>query len=64
MSEGVGLTQRIARLDWRAVLMILIAVLGIGVLAALITNQRAADAERDAALAIVPERLWARIITS
>jgi len=51
MSESVGLAQRIARLDWRAVMMILIAVLGVGVLAALITNQRAADAERDAALA-------------
>lgn len=51
MSEGEGLAQRIARLDWRAVLMILIAVLGIAVLAALITNQRAADAQRDDALA-------------
>ncbi len=51
MSESAGLTQRIARLDWRAVMMILIAVLGVGVLAALITNQRAADAERDTALA-------------
>ncbi len=51
MSESNGLAQRIARLDWRAVMMILIAVLGVGVLAALITNQRAADAERDAALA-------------
>lgn len=51
MSEGMGLAQRIARLDWRAVLMILIAVLGVAVLTALISNQRAADAERDAALA-------------
>lgn len=51
MSETSGLAQRIARLDWRAMLMILIAILGIGVLAALITNQRNADAERDAALA-------------
>jgi signal transduction histidine kinase/ActR/RegA family two-component response regulator len=51
MSESEGLTQRIARLDWRAMLMILIAVLGIAVLAALITNQRAADAQRDDALA-------------
>ncbi|WP_423601983.1 ATP-binding protein [Sphingomonas sp. MS122] len=51
MSEGIGLAQRIARLDWRAVMMVLIALLGIGVLAALITNQRTADAERGAALA-------------
>lgn len=51
MSESSGLAQRIARLDWRAAMMILIAVLGIAVLAALITNQRKADAERDAALA-------------
>ncbi|WP_343520109.1 ATP-binding protein [Sphingomonas sp.] len=51
MSEGIGLAQRIARLDWRAVMMVLIAILGIGVLAALISNQRSADAVRDAALA-------------
>lgn len=51
MSESSGLAQRIARLDWRAVLMVLIAILGVGVLAALITNQRSADAVRDVALA-------------
>ncbi|MEG3179493.1 ATP-binding protein [Sphingomonas sp. LT1P40] len=53
MSEGRihRLGSALARLDWRALLMILIAVLGIAVLTALIANQRFAGAERDAALA-------------
>ena len=50
MSEGVGLAQRIARLDWRAALMLVVAVLGTGVLTALVTNQYRADAARDIAL--------------
>lgn len=50
MSEGVGLAQRIARLDWRAGLMLLLAALGIAVLSALVVNQYRADAARDIAL--------------
>lgn len=44
------LVQHIARLDWRAVLMILVTVLGIAVLGALIANQQLAFAARDRAL--------------
>ncbi|MBX3594332.1 ATP-binding protein [Sphingomonas sp.] len=52
MNEGssFGSLRRWPRPDWRAVLMLLIALLGVGVLIALIVNLRLADADRDAAL--------------
>lgn len=50
MSERVGLARRIAQLDWRAGLMLLLAALGIAVLGALVINQYRADAARELAL--------------
>lgn len=50
MSDGEGLTRRLARLDWRTGLMVLLAGLGIAVLAALVVNQYSADTARDNAL--------------
>ncbi|MEO7169958.1 MAG: ATP-binding protein, partial [Sphingomonas sp.] len=50
MSERGGLRQRIARLDWRGSLMALVAILGAGVLTALVINQYQADGVRDTAL--------------
>ena len=53
MSENrfTGPMRRLSTLDWRAGLMILIAVLGIGVLGLLVVSQRNADAQRQSALA-------------
>jgi signal transduction histidine kinase len=53
MSESriTGLTRRLSALDWRAGLMIVVAALGIGVLALLVVNQRGADEQHQAALA-------------
>lgn len=53
MSESrfTGLTRRLSAMDWRAGLMVLIALLGVGVLALLVINQRGADRQRQAALA-------------
>ncbi|MFL9841447.1 ATP-binding protein [Sphingomonas sp. ST-64] len=42
--------RRLSTLDWRAALMILVAILGVAVLAGLVTSQRIADEQRDAAL--------------
>ena len=52
MSEGGGLTQRIRRLDWRGGLMVLVAIAGAGVLAALVLNQYFAANTRDTALPV------------
>jgi len=53
MSESriTGLTRRLSALDWRVGLMIVVALLGCGVLALLVVNQRDADAQHQAALA-------------
>ncbi len=53
MSESriTGLMRRLTSLDWRAGLMILIALLGIAVLGLLVVSQRNTDAQRQAALA-------------
>ncbi len=45
-----GLTRRLSTMDWRAALMILIALLGITVLASLVANQYVADRQREVAL--------------